>query len=273
MAEEGAGPTTVSFAELEAQLATPKAADLGSIVLDDVGHEELKGKSVKDFVAFYGEMKRGMEAAKTTIQTLSASQSAMQAAMQQAPAPQQVVATPQVEAERTDADWKKLYEEDPFAYQQARMDLLEKRTLKAIDARVSPLTGGVASTAEAEARRKYAEEFEVLGPEIAQVLDRVPDKAALAAPGAWDQVVRYVRGEHQEKMFDHRQKKSSEAALAAARAREAGGAGVSFAGGGRSNGVATTVTNPGGLGELSPEQKDVCRVMHLSEQEYRQYYM
>lgn len=78
--------------------------------------------------------------------------------------------------------------------------------------RLAPLQAGNISAAELNARAKYPAEFSVLGDEIKQFADSVPDKSALTSVDGWDRLVGFIRGKsgNFEKMSAHYQKQQGE---------------------------------------------------------------
>lgn len=262
--DAGGGAAALDFEELEA-LAQPPAQQIDPAALKlegDAIPEPLRGKTLNDVLALQAEMQRGLEASRTQIESLRA----LNEARSQQPAPQAAPAQPAPEPEMTQAQLKEMYERDPFEYQQYMFSQMDKKIAKQVDSRVSPMAATTASAAEAQARAKFAEEFEVLGPEINQVLAQVPDRSALAQPGAWEQLMFYVRGQHMDKLLNARANKANERSLAEARQREAQNGGVVNDGSRRSGGRAA-------IGELSATQKEICQVMGISEADYRKYYI
>lgn len=262
--DTGGGAAALDFEELEA-LSQPPAqqVDPSTLKLDgEAIPEPLRGKTLNEVLALQAEMQRGLEASRTQIESLRA----LNEARSQQPAAPSAPAQPQAEPEMSQAQLKEMYERDPFEYQQYMFSQMDKKIAKQVDSRVSPMAATTASAAEAQARAKFAEEFEVLGPEINQVLAQVPDRSALAQPGAWEQLMFYVRGQHMDKLLNARTAKANERSLAEARQREAQNGGVMNDGSRRSGGRAA-------IGELSATQKEICQVMGISEADYRKYYI
>lgn len=261
----GGGSTVLDFTELAEAAATPPAQlDPAALKLDgDNIPEPLRGKSLADVLATQSELQRALQTSRDTIDALRNSTEALAASRQQ-PAP--VVQQPVAEPELTKEQLKAMYEEDPFAYQQYMFTQMDKKIQKQVSSSVAPLAATTASASEAQARQKFAEEFSVLGNEINQVLSQIPDRAALAQPGAWEQVIYYVRGQHMDKIIDARTRKANETALEEARKKEANGAGSVNTGARRTTGGRQMIT------ELTPQQKDAARVLGMTEAEYKQYY-
>lgn len=261
--EGGGGAAVLGFDELaEAAQAPPAPLDPAALKLEgDNIPEPLRGKTLADVLAVQTELQRALATARDTNDALRQSTEALAATRQQ-PAP--VVQQPQAEPELTKEQLKAMYDEDPFAYQQYMFTQMDKKIQKQVSTSIAPLASTTASVGESQARAKFAEEFAVLGDEINVVLSKIP-REALAQPGAWEEVIYYVRGRNMDKILDARTKKANDTALEEARRREANGAG-SVNDGSRRSTVRQTIT------ELTPQQKDAARVLGISEAEYKQYY-
>lgn len=262
--EGGGGAAVTSFDELEQmQAPAPAPLDPNAVKLEgEAIPEALRGKSLADVIALQAEQQRALEASRTQIDSLRA----LSEARAQQPAPQAQPQQPQAEPELNAQQLRELYEKDPFEYNQYVLTNMEKKLRQQVDSRVAPLASSTASYGEAAARQKYAEEFEVLGPEITQTLAQIPDKSAFANPAAWDDFIAYVRGKHMDKIFTARQAKSNATALQQAREREAAGAGTV------NNGDRRPASRQK-IGELTELQKEVCKVQGISEDDFRKYYI
>lgn len=263
--EGGGGPAVLDFTELAEASATPPApTDPATLKLDgDNIPEALRGKSLADVLALQAEQTRALEASRTQIDSLRA----LSEARASQPAPVAQPPAPTAEPELTQEKLKEMYEQDPFAYQQYMFSQMDKKIKAQVNSTIAPFASTTASVSESQARQKFAEEFSVLGNEINQVLSQIPDKGVLAQPGAWDELMYYVRGKNLDKLMEARTKKSNDAALEEARKREANGAGSVNDGSRRSAGSTRQV-----ISELTPQQKDAARVLGITEAEYKQYY-
>jgi hypothetical protein len=219
-----AGPQSHDLDELAGMQAPAGPSILETALEGDSVPAEFRGKKFADVLGMFSNLKtalRTSEEART--QALATTQLL---AERQAPAPVQAPA-PQVghqaDREPTDAEWKEMFENDPFAYQQKRFEIIEKRIAKGVDARLQPSTLTAAESSKQMARGKYPEAFEVLGKEIDEFVDQAfpsaDARSSLAAPGAWERVVQYVQGANLDKIISHR--RSKEASTAAAQRQEA----------------------------------------------------
>ena len=237
----------------------PAPVDLNTIKIEGEGyHEMIRGKSV-------AEVARMFEGAQTALRL---SEESRRSATQSVPSPAPNQAgTPPADAEPTDEQIRAAMEEDQMKGYQMMLDRQQARTLKAFEQRLQPLQQGGAVQAEALARTQFKEEFEVLGKEIQEFIDKsIPDKNLLAQPGAYERVVKYVRGEHMDKIFEARNKKASnDTALAEARRRESQNIPANLANGQNEPRVK--------LGELDDVQKEIARVQGITHDEYRKYFM
>lgn len=263
--EEGGGAAVLDFTDLAAAAAAPAAPiDPATVKLDgDNIPEALRGKTLADVLSVQTELQRALAVARDTNDALRQSSEALTASrQQQAPVVQQPVAEPELTKEQL----KALYDEDPFAYQQHMFTQMDKKIQKQVSSSIAPFASTTASVSESQARQKFTEEFSVLGTEINQVLSQIPDKGVLAQPGAWDELLYYVRGKNLDKLMEARTKKANDSALEEARKREANG--VGSVNDGSRRGVSTRQT----ITELTPQQKDAARVLGITEAEYKQYY-
>ena len=220
-----AGPQSHSLDDL-AEMQAPGGPNVLELPLEgDSVPEEFRGKKFGDVLGMFSNLKNALktsEEARTqalaTTQLLAERQAPAQV---QAPAPQPSGSL--ADREPTDAEWKEMYENDPFAYQQKRFEIIEKRIAKGVDARLQPSTLTAAESSKQMARGKYPEAFEVLGKEIDEFVEQAfpsaDARSTLAAPGAWERVVQYVQGANLDKIISHR--RSKEAATASAARQEA----------------------------------------------------
>lgn len=63
----------------------------------------------------------------------------------------------------------------------------------AMNDRLAPLAHGMVSSAEADARRKYALDFELFGPEI-EAQRKTVDPSVFSRPESWSQMISMIRG-------------------------------------------------------------------------------
>jgi len=244
---------------LEPNTQLPQAApkpDLATLRLEgDEVPEPLRGKSVGEVTRLYAGMQESLRISE---------EARRNAAVAQPTAP---VSTPAVEEhEPTDDEIKAVLDEDQFKGYQMLVDRQTKRQMTAFQSRIQPLAQGNAIQAEQLARSQFPEEFEVLGSEIQNFIsNNIPDRSLLANPGAYEKIVKYVRGENFDKLYEARQKKTStDSALSAARQREAQNAAPNLAG---------NNSAPRKLGELDATQKEIAKNLQISEEDYRKYYM
>jgi len=219
-----AGPQSHSLDDL-AEMQAPGGPNILETPLEgDAVPEEFRGKKFADVLGMFSNLKNALKTSEEArTQALATTQLL---AERQAPAPAPVQAPqagPPVDREPTDAEWKELYENDPFSYQQKRFEIIEKRIAKGVDARLQPSTLTAAESSKQMAKGKYPEAFEVLGKEIEDFVEQAfpsaDARAALAAPGAWERVVQYVQGANLDKIISARRAKES--ATAAAQRQEA----------------------------------------------------
>jgi hypothetical protein len=203
--DEGAveyGNNATTFDEMEAANSAPNRPDLSAVKLegDDIP-EFVRGKSVSEALSLLQRQQQALEISENARLALKNSQEALETS-RSVPAPQPV-ATPAPEPEHSEQELRELYERDPFAYQQLMNERLEKRILGNVQSQIRPAIGASADLALRNARTEYADEFAALGPEIENMISKLPDKSVLANAGAIDDLVSYVRGKHVAKYIAH----------------------------------------------------------------------
>lgn len=167
---------------------------------------------------------------------------------------------------------RELFEQDPVAAIEQMGGYLAQQLDTSLNTRLQPLTSGISSTAEAHARQQYAEDFELFGDQINQVVARLPDRSVLANKQSWDDLVSYVRGQpgNFDRIVDQRMQKQRETEAVAAREREQVTSG--YAGRPRPSGQSADA----GGGELDAVQKKMAQEfigagVFKNEQEYKKW--
>jgi len=252
-----AGPESVTLDDLELKTA-PAPPNLAEIKLDgeDVP-DEYKGKSVVDLMkqaAALADALKTSERART-----QADQMATLAARTAPQAPE----TPKEEPPLTREQLAELHQTDPLK----AIEYMQAQAIKAaasnFEARLGSLAQSSAASAEAQARVKYADEFQVLGPEISAMIQQIPNAAqVLTSAEAWDRVIGLVRGTsgNFEKIIQHRTGKS----LDTARAAQVAEAGPSI-----TSAVRAPAATP--AGSLDATQKEIAQKLGITEAEYLQW--
>lgn len=263
----GGGPNAgITFDEIEAQLKEAERTALAP-KLDDVKYEgedipeNMRGKTAREALNRITELENTLRSSEIARQQALAT--AQVASSRREPA---IAARPEPEPEPmvTADDVAVAMQED----QLKGIKLLEKMNQQQIDRasaafmqRVAPMLAGSSSVAEAEARRKYPDEFEIYKEEIDALLGQVADKNIMSTVQSWDDMISFARGRNPMKLFDHLQKKTSVKAAADAQERERNNAGVTMSSSQRAAGPAGSVI-------MDDTTKEVCRVLGLSEQDY-----
>lgn len=211
-APEGwAGPQITDLEDIGGMGEAPSGPNLLEQELQgDTIPEEFRGKKLSDVLTTVAGFKNALKLSE------DARQQAMQIAQLASerrvePQPAQRPAAPPVPQERTPEQWRELFEQDAFRYNEERFAALERRMATGLEARVAPVASSAASSAEQQARTKYKEDFEVLGKEIDDFVkvQLGSDTTQLSIPGAWDRIVSYVRGENIDKVISHREAKKA----------------------------------------------------------------
>lgn len=259
----------ISFDEMGAQLDALEKAN--SVKLEDVKvdgddvPETLRGKSARDLLNYAKSVETALRTSEAARQeALILAQTASAAAGKPAP-----VAAPESkpEPELTKEQLRELYDTDPLAAIEAMQRQALTRAEAHLQARLEPLISGAGQSAEQMARTKFPEEFEVLGEEIKQMVDSMPDKRILSQPGNWEQLVTFVRGQHQDKMFNHRLAKVNNDAAAEARKAQIDGTG--FHGQNDQRPASNVLTAPSGKKVVWDDYTaEIARNLGMTKEEY-----
>lgn len=255
-----------TFEDMEAQLKAAEAAavkpDLSKITVDsDDAPDTVKGKSVAETIA---QVKRLEEALRMSEQgrqqALIMAQTASQRPVQVAPEARQPEPEPQITAEMV---------AEAFAEDQGKGILLMQkmneqtvaRYAQQFQTRIEPLLSGTMSAVEAEARRKYPDEFSIYEDEIKTTLGQVKNKSVMSDLSSWDDLVAYVRGKDPMKLFKHYQEKERATQQQAAHEEQRQVAGISMSGG-------RTPTPQGSRVVMDEYTREICKVLQISEEDY-----
>lgn len=264
--EEGQGgpaaafDTAMTFDELETQIqdatkaAENQPTDLGSIKLDgEHVPENLRNKSAAEMVEYV----KGLEKSLRISEEARAAQPKIEEPV--APPPPEPVAppTPTVEQVR---EWM---EKDPVATTAYLMQLAQQQAEARFEKRIAPLVGGAANSAETVAKERYKVEFELFGPQIRELVGKVPDRSALSNPGAWDDLISYVRGRpgNIEKYIERVNATREEPALHQIRQTQPQPPNLTST-------RRAPAPSPQGGGELDPIKREIAKNLGMSEADY-----
>jgi hypothetical protein len=258
-------PESVTLDDMEAQSASDAAAatrlDLTKVMLDGDGvPEEFRGKSAAELASMakgLSDSLRMSESARKQAETNAS------LALQRPPVP---VAEPVREPEMNDEQLAEIYQNDPLKAIKIMQERSIREAEKNLEARLGPLFSGSAASAEAQARAKYAAEFELFGDQISQIVGSLPNaKTAMANPQSWDDLVSFVRGKpgNFDRLVEHKVGKSAADRKAAAQAAQAADAGLSMASSVRAPSSAAAVT-----GQLDDLQREIAGKLNMTEAEY-----
>lgn len=262
----GPGPAAgITFDEIESQLKEAEKQALAPKLSDIKAEgeevpENLRGKSVSEILAHTKALEdtlRMSEAGRQqalTMAQLAAQQREMPAPKAE-PAPEPLVTAEEVAA---------AFQEDPTKGIQLMTKMNEQsiaRAAASYASRIDPLLAGTVSTIEAEARRKYPDEFSLYADEIKDVLGRLPDKRAMSSPDSWDDMIAYVRGKNPEKLFQHRIAAETTKKAAEAQNEQRNTAGISMT-------STQRTAAPMGSVVMDDTTREVCKVLGISEADY-----
>lgn len=253
----------VTLEDVERQIAADAVAvkpDYAAMKLEIEGlPDNLKGKSVLEVL---DHTKRVEEALRISEKAREEAANGPRTVYVEREQQQQVPQGPQ---KLTREQVKEMYDNDPlaaFEYMQTQSAAMINQN---VEARTAQLRNGIAVSAETQAKQKYAEDFQLFGKEITDIVSRLPDKSALALPGAWDDIVTYVRGQNVDKLIEYRtNKKETEGREAAQRTQAASAPQGSLA---SQRAPASVAVH----GELDPIRKEIAQKLGLTDEEYTKW--
>lgn len=268
--QQPSGPNAgITFDEIEEQL---KAAERAALApkLDEVKvdgediPEALRGKSVREILARTQELENTLRLSEQRRQeALTMAQLAAQRGEGTREPAKQPEPEPLVTAEEVAA----AFQDDPAKGVALMTKMNEQAIARAASSfaqRIDPLLSGTVGAIEAEARRKYPDEFQLYGEEIKGVLDSLPNKNAMSTMNSWDDLIAYVRGKNPEKLFQHRMEQQTKGRAAEAQEQQRQSAGISMT-------SAQRTPAPSGGPVFDDTTKEVCRVLGISEADYAKW--
>lgn len=265
--QQGGGPNAgITFPEIEAQLKEAERLALGP-KLDDVKFEgedipeNMRGKTAREGLNYIKQLEDTLRSSEIARQQALAT--ANLASQHSAPAP---VAAPEIKEEPlvTSDEVAAAFQEDPVK----GAKLMERMTNQQIERastafmqRVAPMLAGTSSVAEAEAKRRYPDEFDIYKTEIENLLKQVPDRSVMTTQQSWDDLIAFARGRDPMRLFAHQQKKEELKRQTEAQEGQRNNAGVSMSSSHRA-------APPSGGPVMDALTKEVCGVLGISEADY-----
>jgi len=253
------GPTSVSLDEMEQQANQPTPPKLDEIKVDGTDiPEDLRGKSVADVIKLAGNLANALklsENARTNAETMA------RMASQQPSAPPAPVAAPEPK-ELSREEISELYATDPIKAIEVMQNQAISKVAKQYEVRLEPLFSGTSNVAEQMAKTRYAEVFEILGPEIDAVIKEIGGRERLTSAKSWDDVVSYVRGQPKnfDKLVERRMAANGKSAADAARGAEDQAVGFQP--------PPQRRTPMGMVGTMDPTKHQIAVEMEMSDEEY-----
>jgi len=256
-----AGASSITLEDIESSQNEPKPVDLTTKLDGDEVPEELRGKTMAEVIALQSGMKEALltsEDARKNAETMAATAAAA-ASQPPAPAP----TAPEPEPMLTDEEIAEIHQEDPIRAIKLMNEQAIRLAEKNLESRLAPMFAGTAASVEQAARVRYKEDFEVIGPEIEQFIQTLPNKQVLANPQGWDDLIALVRGKNLDKIIQAKASAVSSNAQAQAQAEQQDLTGF------------TTVSNPTKVqtlphsaDKLDAVQLDICSKLGMSPEDY-----
>lgn len=178
--------------------ATPKAAEL-KLDSEDLP-EHLRGKSAAEIATMVEGLQMSLRTSEEARRQAMAL--AETASRSPAPAPEPKREEPPFKVLSQD-ELKQLMIDDPIAATEYITAKSTYEVTRNFEQRFGSLQSSTAATQRREAESRFKEEFTVLGKEIDEFVNSLPDKTVLSAPQAWDDLVSYVAGKNRAKLRDY----------------------------------------------------------------------
>lgn len=223
--------------------------------------EEFQGKSPNDVYNEVQQLRNTVRVNEELIRRMAAEPPKPQVIHVGAPAP---TVAPEQQGPTEDELTAMIADDDPKVRMQA-WNIMQQRNNAmlgaALERRLAPLQQGTIGAAEANARAKYALEFELFPAEIEQLMARVP-REAFTNPKSWDELMTQVRGMNPMKYVTELQKRSGTKSLESVRAEQAND--VGFVPPVRASGP----PSGGGPSTLTDLQRKIAAEFNMTEKEY-----
>lgn len=179
----------------EAEKPKPASMDPSTMRLEgDNIPEDLRGKSVESLLTDRARMESLMKELGSNLNR---------------PAPTPVAPTEPDPVYDRNAIKELLENGNVMEAMEAMMGFAYKRVSKDFETRIAPLVSTTTSVAESSMRAKYPAEFELFGPQIAELARNAGQ--AMSNPEAWDNLIAFVRGrgDNFDKLVEHKARKRS----------------------------------------------------------------
>ena len=261
----------VTLEEMEAQFTTPQEVKAADIKLDASDLPDFaKGKTAADLASEVDRMRQALRISEEGRLALADAARAREAAPTPAPRVPEAPA-PTGPTELTREQLKELVAEDPMAVMDYMATHMTHRLDQHLNARFKPIVDGSISSAEAQAKAKYPEEFELFGNQIQEMKTKVPANV-LGSSAGWDDMMSYLRGRPEN--FDKLVAKRNSKDPAAVRKVEVDNVGFS------PRSVPTArVAAPAGNGptrmtvdQMDDTMREIARTLGVSDEEYCKHY-
>lgn len=251
----------ISIDEFEAANAAPPAPTppppVNEYKLDgDDVPPESRGRTAADVAAENERLRRAL---------LISEQARLNPAPASAPAPAASAQLNIPHNDKTPEQWNEWFRENPVEAMAAWSDRTFAIADHHFNERLKPLRESGVSSAEQNARREYALEFELFGDQIERAAQSLPDKSHLTTQAGWDNLIAFVRGQKQN--FNTYMKAVNKAPdpATAARTNQEISAGFNAA---PSNAPSRA---PSSVADLDPVTRQIAEELGMTPEEYIRY--
>lgn len=254
------GPTSVTLDEFDEQQNATKTPNATELKLEAEGlPDDMRGKTADDVA-------KQVEGLKNALKVSEENRLLLRKQLESTPSPSTTPAAPpppEQPKEKTREEIAEMFQSDPLAAIEYAQEQSARKLLSHIETRFGSVVSAQAQSAETQAREKYKDEFALFPDDIKKFMDGIPNKQAFQNPAAWDDMIAYIRGVNFDKFMEFKTKPKE-------KAREAEIENVGFSGTTRSE---RREIPSGKLTQLDETQKEICRNLNISEEDYIKYYI
>lgn len=197
MAEENEGQdpspfgTSMTMEEIEKSLEEGKPSDgtkTDTKLEGDVIPESFRGKTID-------EVLKDNQRLQDSLRLRDAEASTYRSALESRQQPASVAPAADAPAELTREQIAEIYAEDPLKAIEVMNDQAIRRAEQHLAVRLGSIEQGTISAAEAQARAKYPDEFELFGDDLIKFKNQMPNQGIFATTKGWEDMISYIRGQ------------------------------------------------------------------------------
>lgn len=182
--------TSMTMEEIEQSLEAGKTVEgpKGDTKLEgETVPEGFRGKTIDDVLKDNQRLQDSLRLREAESVTYRTALETRQPAVQQ-----QVVEAPK---ELTREQIAEIFAEEPLKAIEIMNDQAIRRAEQHLAVRLGSIEQGTISAAEAQARAKYPDEFELFGDDLIKFKNQMPNQGIFATTKGWEDMISYIRGQ------------------------------------------------------------------------------